>query len=99
MSRIKITQNNETSDKRNENFPNNNRGLINNLQIFQLNSRHVDVCHRLKSLQIHAIYLSRFHKYIKNDKEYVFNLYCILIFLMIPHTKFVKTWPALVKEL
>ena len=26
MSRIKITQNNEASDKRNENFPNNKQG-------------------------------------------------------------------------
>ena len=99
MSRIKITQNNEASDKRNENFPNNKQGSDQQSSNFSIKCRHADVCLRLKSLQIHAIYLSRFHKYIKNDKQYVFNLYCILIFLMTPHTKFVKIWPALVKEL
>ena len=49
MSRIKITQNNETSDKRNENFPNNKQGSDQQSSTFSIKQ---STCRRLPQVEI-----------------------------------------------
>ena len=78
MCLTEVTQRMEHLIKATKTFLMIGRDLINDRRVFQTNSRRLA---GLKSLQVYANCFGRFYEFIKNDKEYAFNL-------LIPHTKY-----------